>query len=128
MSASAECPLCGYCSKNVCVPDSQWGEALNQVELEASLSSSIVADKKAQVLSQVHGNILRLGKRTFWCRCGRMIWMEGTGWLVSLAFIERLATVLQDSVPHDYRQILAALSVAIPDDIARVKAALEKKP
>lgn len=126
MSAQAECPLCGYCSKNVAVPDSQWGDVIDQVKMEEAIDDGGESDPR-QILNIVHDNILRLGKTVFWCRCGRMIWMEGTGWLVSLPFIERLAEVLRDAVPHDYRQILAALAVAIPDDIARVKAALEKK-
>ena len=127
MSASAECPLCGYCSRNISVPDPKWGEALNQIDLEAAVDDDGQKDPVA-ILDHVHSNILRLGKTVFWCRCGRMLWLEGMGWLVSLAFIERLAAVLRERFPTDYQRILAALGIAIPDDIARVKAALEKKP
>lgn len=120
MSAHAECPLCGHCSRNISVPDPRWGLALNQIDLENAV------DDPHSSVGDVHNNIHEHGKSTFWCPCGRMVWMEGRGWLVSLDFIASLATTIRECTPDDYRRLMATLGMAMPDEIKRVAKELER--
>lgn len=130
MSSQADCPLCGYCSRNIVVPDERWGDALNQVELERCFDDEKDFDR-------IHQNILEFSRTTFWCPCGRMVWMEKVGWLVSLSFIARLATTVQDRAHLVHagqagqrvraadllRQLLSDLLT--PEEIARMVRAME---
>jgi hypothetical protein len=92
MSARAECPLCGYCSAAVEVPHPLWGEAFRQAELE---NATDVPDG---------------GRMTFWCPCGRMMWMEGMGWLVMFDFVVRLA----DWMPQEIARVTGGPVITPP--------------
>jgi hypothetical protein len=100
MSDHAECPLCGYMYQDMVMRgDPRWGHALSH-------------------------DPSKMAKRIFWCPCGRMVWMEGQGWMVHVDFVARLATAIRESLPDDYLRMMAVLAVAMPEEIQRVRTLL----
>jgi hypothetical protein len=74
--------------------------------------------------SEVSNKMMDLGRQTFSCPCGRMMWIEGIGWLVSFDFVARLARAIREGTPDDYKRLMATLSVIMPEEISRVEHAI----
>jgi hypothetical protein len=125
-SAGLACPLCGLVSKDN-GDNKRWGVALDKAELErAFIEDSDLEGVKSlsDLAAMVNDLVDDEGRATFWCPCGRMMWMQGHGWMVSLDFVMRLARGIRQHHEEEYEAMLLMLSHLMPQEIHRVRAAL----
>jgi hypothetical protein len=128
MSTQVECPLCGRVSKNNMHPHRDWGLAFRGVHVEDVMMSDfdVAPDADGHVVGQqVSQTMHEIGRETFWCSCGRMLWMEGCGWLVSLDFITNLCVGVREMAPADFAKLLVSLALMMPQEIDRVRKAID---
>jgi len=98
-------------------PPEPVAETLEDSDLEGVKSLSDLA-------AMVNDLVDDEGRATFWCPCGRMMWMQGHGWMVSLDFVMRLARGIRQHHEEEYEAMLLMLSHLMPQEIHRVRAAL----
>ena len=140
MSTMLECPLCERVTK-IDSEDPDCGLSFKWSDLEKIFmadhdidGSQIVTEASGDIASAIRGaahavgdavsdRVHELGRDTFWC-CGRMVWMEGSGWMVSLDYIAGLARAVRDMAPTDLENLLLSLTVVMPNEIHRVRALL----
>lgn len=128
MSSQAECPLCGHVSKNNVEPTPDWGLAFKGTEAQEQIYM-VDRDMKStatprDVCYRVGGAMHKFGLETYWCPCGRMMWMQEFGWMVSLDYISRLAVAIRDMEPADFAKLFISLAVLMPQEIHRLRRVL----
>lgn len=111
------CPLCSR-------PDKQgsWGSVVMNASVERSVIESDITKAKSlgELADRVNGAISMASKSMHWCSCGRVIWVQGYGWLLTLDFIINIAKAIQQRLPAAYESVLRELRTFMPDEFARV--------
>lgn len=62
---------------------------------------------------------------TYWCKCGRMVWMSLSGWLVTYDFVINLAKAFRSCTPTQYREMMLTLLVIMPSEHERIRKEIE---
>ncbi len=125
------CPLCGVVVHQVGVPNKSCGLAFSEVDAQDIYTQdrvSPVPSTPAKMADRVAGMMWSLGKQILWCPCGRMMWVQGMGWLVTLDFIVRLAASIRQLTPNDYASLMATLAQVMPLESGNVAAVLGEEP
>jgi len=114
--------VCPLCSRTERAAGSSWGSVVMNAAVEKSIIESNItkATSLGELADGINSALSLASKTTLWCTCGRAVWMQGYGWLITLDFIVNVAKAIRQRLPGAYESVLRELREFMPGEFQRV--------